>query len=151
MCDIYLVRQKLLALAVVLLTVGFSDSALCQEWAKARLEKSPRHLEYATVKHDKREINCFVAYPEVSQKAPVVVVIHDISGFGEWIRGVCDQLAEAGYIAIVPDLISEMGPEKGGTESFKSIDDARRAVSKLKPEQVTADLNVVCNYARELP
>jgi carboxymethylenebutenolidase len=122
-----------------------------QEWAKARIEKSPRHLEYVTVKHGDRELNCFVAYPEVSHKAPVIVIIHDISGFGDWIRGNCDQLAEAGYIAIVPDLISEMGPGKGGTESFKSVDEARKAVSKLKPKQVTEDLNAVFDYAKKLP
>ena len=129
----------------------FATSATAQEWAKARLDISPRHMEYVTVKHGDRAVNCFVAYPEVSHKAPVVVVIHDISGLGDWIRGICDQLAEAGYIAIVPDMISEMGPDKGGTDSFKSIDDARKAVSKLKPDQITADLNAVCDYGKKLP
>jgi carboxymethylenebutenolidase len=143
--------RQLVFAAVSLTIVSFANSAMSQDWAKVRLEKSPRHLEYATVKYGNREVNCFVAYPEVSRKAPAVVIIHDISGFGDWIRGVCDQLAEAGYVAIVPDLLSEMGPDKGGTESFKSIDDARRAVSKLKADQVTADLNAVCDYAGKLP
>ncbi len=140
-----------LLLTVALLALFMAPLAFGQDWAKARLEKSPRHLEYVTVKHGDREVNCFVAYPEVPHKAPVIVIIHDISGFGDWIRGIGDQLAEAGYIAIVPDLISEMGPDKGGTESFKSIDDARKAVSKLKPEQITADLNAVCDYGKKLP
>lgn len=129
----------------------FGTCALGQDWAKARLEKSPQHMEYVTVKHGDREINCFVAYPEVAEKAHAVVVIHDISGMGDWIRGVSDQLAEAGYIAIVPDLLSEMGPDMGGTESFASIDDARRAIPKLPPDQITADLDAVANYVRKLP
>ena len=55
--------------------------------------------------------HCGVA-PEVAEKAHAVVVIHDISGMGDWIRGVSDQLAEAGYIAIVPDLLSRKTVKK---------------------------------------
>src|SRR5690349_1474580 len=122
-----------------------------QEWAKGRLENSPRHLEYATVKAGDRPVDCFIAYPEIATKAPAVVVIHDIYGFSEWIRGVADQLAEAGCIAIVPDLVSGTGPDGGGTDSFKSVDEVRRAVSKLKPEQVTSDLNAAAEYVAKLP
>src|ERR1035438_1711476 len=32
-------------------------TASAQDWAKARLEKSPRHLEWVKVKHDQREVN----------------------------------------------------------------------------------------------
>jgi carboxymethylenebutenolidase len=124
---------------------------MSQEWAKERLEKSPRHLEYVSVKHGNRTVECMVAYPEVSNRAHAVVVIHDISGFGEWIRSIADQLAEAGHIAIVPDLLSGMGPDGGGTESFASIDDARRQVSSLPAEQLTADLNAVAEYVAKLP
>ena len=80
-----------------------------QEWAKERLEKSPRHLEWVKVKQGPREINSFIAYPEVKEKATAVVVIHEIFGLTEWVRGVADQLAEAGYIAIAPDLLSGAG------------------------------------------
>ena len=141
---------------LALLVVGISLStnvapAVSQEWAKARLEKTPRHLEYVSVKHGDRTVDCMVAYPEVPDKTGAVVVIHDISGFGDWIRGIGDQLAEAGQIAIVPDLLSGMGPKGGGTESFASIDDARRRVSELPAEQITADLNAVAAYVAKLP
>lgn len=138
-------------LAATFWTLPVATCALGQEWAKARLEKSPRHMEYVTVKHGDREINCFVAYPEVADKAHAVVVIHDISGMGDWIRGVSDQLAEAGYIAIVPDLLSGMGPDNGGTESFTSVDEARRAIPKLPAGQITADLDAIVDYVRKLP
>jgi carboxymethylenebutenolidase len=125
--------------------------ATSQEWAKARVEKSPRHLEYVSVKHGDRMVECMVAHPEVAEKAQAVVVIHDISGFGDWIRSVADQLAEAEHIAIVPDLLSGMGPNGGGTESFASIDDVRRKVSALPAIQITADLNAVAEYVAKLP
>src|SRR5712664_2182448 len=101
------------AIIASLATTTFSLSA--QNWAKARLEKSPRHLEWVKVKHEDREVNCFVAYPEVKDKATAMVVIHEIFGLSDWVRGVADQLAEAGYITIAPDLLSGAAPGGGGT------------------------------------
>src|SRR5919198_18428 len=97
-------------------------TATAQDWAKARLEKSPRHLEWVKVRHGDREVNCFIAYPEVKDKATAMVVIHEIFGLSDWVRGVADQLAEAGYIAIAPDLLSGMGPNGGGTSALGGSD-----------------------------
>ena len=71
-----------------------------QDPVKARLENSPRHLEWVKVKNGKREVNSFIAFPEVKQRVTAVVVIHEIFGLSDWVRGVTDQLAEAGYITI---------------------------------------------------
>src|SRR5436309_2281726 len=90
--------------------------ANAQEFAKARLEKSPRHGEWVNVKHGSRTVSSFVVYPEVKHKATAVVVIHEIFGMTDWVRGVADQLAEAGYIAIAPDLLSGMAPGGGGSK-----------------------------------
>jgi carboxymethylenebutenolidase len=122
-----------------------------QDWAKARLEKSPRHLEWVKVKVGEREVNCFVAYPEVKDKATAVIVIHEIFGLTDWVRGVADQLAEAGYIAITPDLLSGAAPGGGGTAELGGGDAVRKAISGLKPEQITADLNSVADYVAKLP
>src|SRR6266704_3051769 len=92
-----------------------ATNGMSQEWAKPRLEKSPRHLEWVKVKHGQREVNCFIAFPEVKEKATAVIVIHEIFGLTDWVRGVTDQLAEAGYIAIAPDLLSGAAPGGGGT------------------------------------
>ncbi|MBX3413331.1 MAG: dienelactone hydrolase family protein [Pirellulales bacterium] len=126
-------------------------TAHAQEWASAELDKSPRHLEYVKVRSGTRDVNCFVAYPEVKEKAPAVLVIHEIFGLTDWVRLVADQLAAAGYIAIAPDLLSGAGPDGGGTTSFKSSDATRQAISSLNPEQVTSDLTVVGRYVRSLP
>ena len=137
--------MKLAALAIALALIQVQDPV------KDRLEKSPRHLEWITVKHGERTVHAFIAYPEVKEKAPVVVVIHEIFGLSDWVRSVCDQLAERGYIAIAPDLLSGMGPKGGKTSDFESGDAVRAAIGKLPPEQVTADLNAVCDFAKKEP
>ncbi len=68
-----------------------------QDWAKARLEKSPRHLEWVKVKNGDRVVNCFIAYPQAKDPATAVLVIHERLGLTDWVREVADQLAEAGY------------------------------------------------------
>ena len=141
--------QKLVALLVMSLLALVGASA--QEWAKDRLEKSPRHLEWVKVKQGKREVSCFIAYPEVKDKATAVVVIHEIFGLSDWVRGVTDQLAEAGYIAIAPDLLSGTAPGGGGTSELGGGDGVRKAISSLPPDQITADLNAVVEYVAKLP
>src|SRR5207248_1177841 len=128
-----------------------AGTAQAQDWAKARLEKSPRHLEWVKVKHGQREVNCFIAFPEVKEKATAVIVIHEIFGLTDWVRGVTDQLAEAGYIAIAPDLLSGAAPGGGGTAELGGSDAVRKAISSLPPDQITADLNAVAEYVAKLP
>ena len=138
--------QRLMMLLVAFALVA--NVALAQS---DRLEKSPRHLEYVTVKSGDREIKCFIAYPEVKEKATAVVVIHEIFGLTDWVRGVTDQLAERGFIAIAPDLLSGMGPDGGGTAEIGSGDAVRKAIQSLPPDQVTADLNATVDYVSKLP
>jgi carboxymethylenebutenolidase len=128
-----------------------SPALIAQDWAKARLEKSPRHLEWVKVKQGSREVNCFIAFPEVKEKATAVVVIHEIFGLSDWVRGVADQLAEAGYIAIAPDLLSGMAPGGGGTAELGGGDGVRRAISSLPKDQITADLQAVVQHVSKLP
>jgi carboxymethylenebutenolidase len=128
-----------------------ASAAPAQDWAKVRLEKSPRHGEWVKVANGKREVQSFIVYPEVKDKATAVVVIHEIFGLTDWVRGVADQLAEAGYIAIAPDLLSGTAPNGGGTSEFKGVDEARKAIMSLPPDQVTADLNAVAEYVTKLP
>jgi carboxymethylenebutenolidase len=124
---------------------------LAQDWAKAKLEKSPRHGEWVTIKNGARNVQAFVVYPEVKGKATAVLVIHEIFGLTDWVRGVADQLAANGYIAIAPDLLSGMAPGGGRTSDFPSVEATREAISKLPPEQVTSDLNAIADYAKKLP
>jgi carboxymethylenebutenolidase len=126
-------------------------TAQAQDWAKARIEKSPRHLEWVKVKQGKREVQSFLAFPEVKDKATAVVVIHEIFGLTDWVRGVADQLAAAGFIAIAPDMLSGAAPNGGGTSDLGGGDGVRKAISSLSPDQITADLNAVVEYVSKLP
>lgn len=128
-----------------------ATSLLAQEWVDNRLKNSPRHQEWVQTAAGNRVVHSFVTYPEVSKKVPVVIVIHENKGLNDWARSVTDQLAEAGYIAIAPDLLSGMGPDGGKTSDFKSPDDATKAIYSLAPRQVTADLNSVFDYAKQIP
>jgi carboxymethylenebutenolidase len=139
------------ASALALTAVLVSASAPAQDWAKPRLENSPRHLEWVEIDRGDRKLKCFVAYPEVSDKAQAVVVIHEIFGMTDWVRSVCDQLAEAGYIAIAPDLLSGMGPDGGGTDSLGGGDGARRVIGTLPADQITGDLDAAFAYVGKLP
>ena len=142
--------MKRLGIAAIALGILVAP-AYGQDPVKERLEKSPRHHEWVKVKHGNREVHCFVVYPEVKDKAMAVLVIHENKGLQNFERGIADQLAEAGYIAITPDLLSGLGPNGGKTSDIKSTDEATKVLYQLKPEQVTADLNAVADYVVKLP
>lgn len=140
-------RKTILAILIC----GLAVPALAQDWALKRLEQSPRHQEWVAVKNGERTVHSFVVYPQAKDKTAAVVVIHENRGLTDWARGVADQLAEAGYIAVAPDLLSGAGPQGGRTSDFPSSDAAREAISKLARDQVLSDLDAVADYAAKLP
>jgi carboxymethylenebutenolidase len=139
--------QKLFA-ALVIVFAAHSLSA--QDWAKAALLKSPRHGEFVPIKHGDRTVEAFVVYPEVSHKAPVIVMIHEIFGLSDWAKLMADELAAQGYIVVEPDLLSGAGPNGGGTDAF-APSDVTAAVSRLNADQVIADLDAAADYGKKLP
>ena len=120
-----------------------------QPWARERIDKSPRHSEWVTVKHDGRSVDTLIVYPESKDKRPVVLIIHEIFGLSDWAQELADEVAAAGYIAVAPDLLTGMAPNGGRTKDFPT--GVTEAVSKLNPDQVTADLNTAADYALKLP
>ncbi|HEY6414184.1 MAG TPA: dienelactone hydrolase family protein [Edaphobacter sp.] len=142
-------RRTTLILAAIFLFLPFAANA--QDWAKARLEASPRHREYVPIKHGDRTVQTFVVYPEVKQKAPVVILIHENMGLSDWAKSMADDLAAAGFIVVAPDLLSGTGPNGGGTDSFSGMDAITKAVSGLNPDVVTADLDAVADFAKKIP
>jgi carboxymethylenebutenolidase len=124
-----------------------------EEGAKAVLESSPRHGEWAEVKVAGREapVKLWVVYPERKDKAPVVIVIGEIFGLSDWIRGVADQLAKDGFIAVAPDFISGKGPNGGGTDSIASRDEIVKLIRSVTPEDQVAVLNATREFALKIP
>ena len=124
-----------------------------EEGAKAVIEKSPRHGEWAEVKvagHD-TPVKLWVVYPERKDKAPVVMVISEIFGLSDWIRAVADQLAKDGFIAVAPDFISGKGPNGGGTESVASRDGVVALIRAVTPDDQVAVLNATREFALKIP
>lgn len=124
-----------------------------EEGARAVLETSPRHGEWAEVKVAGREapVKLWVVYPERKDKAPVVIVIGEIFGLSDWIRGVADQLARDGFIAVAPDFISGKGPNGGGTGSIASRDEVVKLIRSVTPEEQVAVLDATRELALKIP
>ncbi len=120
--------------------------------AKASLEKSPRHGEFVDVPMPSGgPVKTWIVYPERKDRAGVVLIIHEIFGLSDWIRGVADQLAREGFIAVAPDLISGHGPGGGGTDSAGSRDEVVKLIRGVTPEEVVVRLDAVRNWAVKLP
>ena len=112
-----------------------------------RLANSPRHAEWVVVRTESDSVRAWVVYPERRERAPVVVVIHEIFGLTSWIRGVADQLAADGFIAIAPDLLT--GKTRVHPDSTDS--DAREVIRALDPAEVQRQIAVVGQYGIRLP
>jgi len=145
----FITSQAFRFLVVLLLAVAVSSQA--QDWAKARLDASPRHHEYVPLKHGNRTVQAFVVYPEVKNKATVVILIHEIFGLTDWAKEMADELAAQGFIVVAPDLLSGFGPNGGGSSEFPSQDAAVKAVSGLDPDVVNADLDAAADYGKHIP
>jgi carboxymethylenebutenolidase len=138
-------------LAALLLLPLAAASLHAQDWAKARLDASPRHHEYVNLQHGGRTVQAFVVYPEVKTKAPAIVLIHEIFGLSDWAKEMADELAGQGFIVVAPDLLTGFGPNNGASDSFPSQDATTKAVSGLDPAVVTADLDAAADYAKKIP
>ena len=124
-----------------------------EETARDTLNTSPRHGEWVDVVLSGSDVpvSTWVVYPERSGSAPVVLVIHEIYGLTDWIRGVADQFAAEGFIAVAPDLLSGMGPDGGGTASLGERDNVIATIRTLEPDERTRRLNAVRTYALAIP
>lgn len=123
--------------------------------AVARLNASSRHGEYVSYAAGPGggvgdSVRAWVSYPERRDRAPVVVVIHEIFGLTDWIRGVADQLAAEGFIAVAPDLLTGKGPGGGGTESVDQ-QGATRLIRTLTAEEVQRRISAAAAYGAALP
>jgi carboxymethylenebutenolidase len=112
-----------------------------------RLASSPRHAEWVMIRTGSDSVRAWVVYPERRERAPVVVVIHEVFGLTGWVRGVADQLAADGFIAIAPDLLTgktKIHPDSAGS-------DAREVIRTLNPDDVQRQLAAVGQYGIGLP
>src|SRR5919108_4348837 len=130
-------KRLILACVCVLVAKTFAAEQI-KDFGRDRLNSSPRHADWVEVKSGERMIKTFVVYPERKDKAPAVLVVSEIFGLTDWVRSLCDELADNGVIAIAPDL--------HGGRQFEDLDAARKATAALPKEQVKADLDATANF-----
>lgn len=119
--------------------------------AAARLAASPRHGEWVMVSAGGADsVRAWVVYPERRDKAPVVIVVHEIFGLSNWVRGVADQLAADGFIAVAPDLLSGKGVPTG-PDGEPVRDSATAAIRTLNQADVQRRIDAVARHAMALP
>ncbi len=120
--------------------------------AAARIAASPRHSEWVKIAlqpGSKDSIMAWIVYPKAGRKAPVVVVVHEIFGLSTWVRGVADQVAADGFIAIAPDFLSRV---RGGPSTVElSSDSARKIIGGVNTTEQAAVIDAAANYAMMLP
>ena len=124
-----------------------------EETAPDALNASPRHGEWVDVVLPGSDvpISTWVVYPEVNGPAPIVLVIHEIYGLTDWVRGVADQFAAEGFVAVAPDLLSGMGPDGGGTASLGERDNVVATIRTLEADERGRRLDAVRAYALDIP
>jgi len=144
----------LIIISLTGMSIGFSQTAglpPVEEQAIDRLNNSPRHGEWVTINAGNGDmVDAWLVYPERSDNAPVVIVIHEIYGLTDWIRAVADQMAAEGFIAIAPDFLSGKGPAGKGSSSV-SRDDARKLIRDLSWNEIVRRLDATAQYATALP
>lgn len=135
--------------AFLLLFISSGISA--QDFALEQLNNSPRHHEWVELEVDGKTLHSFVVYPEKSTATQALIVIHENRGLTDWVRSFADQLAEAGFLAIAPDMLSEYNETTEKTSDFENSDKAREAIYQLDPQQITQRLDAVYEYISKVP
>ena len=136
--------------AVVLTAQQAAALPASGQTATQRIAASPRHGEWVAIKVGATDsVMAWVVYPERSQKAPVVIAIHENTGLNTWTRSVADQLAAEGFIGIAPDMTTMF--KTGSLTEEATADVGRQLIGRVTPEFVNAALDAVAKYGMALP
>lgn len=118
--------------------------------ALGRLNRSPRHGEWVTISTGPADsVRAWIVYPERRNRAPVIVVVHEIFGLSSWIRSVTDQFAAEGFIAIAPDFLTMKNLPLGSDSVLAPL--ATAAIRTLDMADVQRQLDAVARYGMSLP
>ncbi|MGE0355106.1 MAG: dienelactone hydrolase family protein [Gemmatimonadales bacterium] len=133
-------------IALLAAGVGAMGTWLVMRAGGHALDPVTTHGEWVHIRRGADSVRAYVAYPERSDKAPGIIVIHEIFGLTDWEPTVADRLAKNGYVAVVPDLLSSRYGQSPADQA-----EGRKLVATLTPEGVTADLDATYDYLNGLP
>ena len=142
---------SLLALTGAVLAAGAQGLPPVEAGALAAIHSSPRHADWVSIPAGSDKFDAWVVYPERPDKAPVLVLIHEIFGLNDWARATADAYAAQGFLVIAPDLLSGKAPDGKGGSAALGPDAGRLAVSKLDPAKVTSRLDAAARWATSQP
>src|SRR5580692_1265107 len=94
-------------------TPSVHSTVLSESAAKELLNNTQQHREWVNLEVGSAGVRVFVAYPWRSDRAPSVIVTTKGQSASIQTRGAALELAQEGYIAVVPDLLSGMAPNGG--------------------------------------
>jgi carboxymethylenebutenolidase len=119
--------------------------------AESTMARTKIRHEWADVPVGHVKMHVWIEYPDGDGKAPVVVVMPHAAGLTDWARGIADQLAVQGFIAVEPDIVSGLGPNGGNYDSFKFPDDVIKAAARLSSKEAMRRYKAAREYAMHLP
>jgi carboxymethylenebutenolidase len=121
--------------------------------AKAVLDSSIayHHAQWLDVPMGATKIHTFVTYPTLAGTAPVVVITARNQGLSDWVRAVGAEVVKEGYVAVVPDLLSGLGPSGGGTYSFADNKAIAAAFDRMSGSEIERRTEAVRAYFTNQP
>jgi len=96
-----------------------------------------------TVDVDGSAMRCYVSLPESRGKSPGIIVIQHAGGVDDFVRGMCDRFAAAGFAAVSPDLYHRDDPA--------SSDDPMTRMARLRDVHIANDVDATVEHAKSLP
>jgi len=100
----------------------------------------PGRWESVTV--DGSEMRCYLSEPPGGSRFPGLVVIQHAGGVDDFVQGMVDRFAGAGYVALSPDLYHR-DPDAG--------DDPLTRMGRLRDAGIAADVNAAIDHLKTLP
>jgi len=89
-------------------------------------------------------VNAYVTRPKGDGRRPAVIVVSDNGALDDHNRDTGRKLAKAGYVVIVPDVVSR----DGGTGSFPNREAVAKAIGQLNDDNLMKDLLGAHNYIK---
>jgi len=129
----------------VALGVGYAAATL-PIMAQTAIKTSANGLTTGETTYDVNgfKVPLFYAAPAGQKNLPVVLVIQEIFGVHEYIADTCRRFAQAGYLAIAPELFARQGDPTQYGEMAKLM---AEVVSKVPDAQVMTDLDGAVKWA----
>ena len=101
--------------------------------------------------HDGSEMPAFLAMPE-SGRGPGIVILQEIFGITDYLKRRARDLAELGYVALVPDLFWRVGSNVNIAEDTQEgLQEAFGYLQKMDEAQAVDDVVAALEYLRARP